>query len=120
MDYIDLRHDDYRPAPPPADIARRYGIAIVGCGSTARLAHLPAYRTCGYRVVATCDIVAANAHTAATDSAIPFWTTQIDEVLERPAGKPKKVALVACMRKLLTILNAMVRHQTPWCASATP
>jgi transposase len=25
------------------------------------------------------------------------------------AGKPKKVALVACMRKLLTILNAMVR-----------
>lgn len=25
------------------------------------------------------------------------------------AGKPKKVAIVACMRKLLTILNAMVR-----------
>lgn len=30
------------------------------------------------------------------------------------AGKPKKVALVACMRKLLTILNAMVHHETPW------
>ncbi len=30
------------------------------------------------------------------------------------AGKPKKVALTACMRKLLTILNAMARHQTPW------
>jgi transposase len=29
-------------------------------------------------------------------------------------GKLKKVALVACMRKLLTILNAMVKHQTPW------
>jgi transposase len=29
-------------------------------------------------------------------------------------GKPKKVALVACMRKLLVILNAMVKHQTPW------
>jgi transposase len=38
------------------------------------------------------------------------------------AGKPKKVALVACLRKLLTILNALVRHRTPWCASvaATP
>jgi len=24
------------------------------------------------------------------------------------------VALVACMRKLLTILNAMMKHQTPW------
>lgn len=30
------------------------------------------------------------------------------------AGKCKKVALVACMRKLLTILNAMVKHQTKW------
>jgi len=29
-------------------------------------------------------------------------------------GKPKKVALVACMRKLLTILNAMIRSMTPW------
>ena len=30
------------------------------------------------------------------------------------AGKPKKVALVACMRKLLSILNAMMRDRTPW------
>lgn len=30
------------------------------------------------------------------------------------AGKPKKVALVACMRKLLTILNAMLKHHTHW------
>jgi transposase len=30
------------------------------------------------------------------------------------AGKAKKVALTACMRKLLTILNAMVKHRTPW------
>jgi len=30
------------------------------------------------------------------------------------AGKPKKVAIVACMRKLLTILNAMVRDNAPW------
>lgn len=30
------------------------------------------------------------------------------------AGKPKKVALTACMRKLLTILNSMLHHQTHW------
>lgn len=30
------------------------------------------------------------------------------------AGKPKKVALVACMRKLLVILNAMVRDGAQW------
>ena len=29
-------------------------------------------------------------------------------------GKPHKVAMVACMRKMLTILNAMVRQRTPW------
>lgn len=33
------------------------------------------------------------------------------------AGKPKKVALVACMHKLLLILNAILRHQTPWSTS---
>ena len=30
------------------------------------------------------------------------------------AGKPKKTALVACMRKLLTMLNAMIKNDKPW------
>ncbi|MCY4414726.1 MAG: transposase, partial [Chloroflexi bacterium] len=30
------------------------------------------------------------------------------------AGKPKKLALTACMRKLLTILNSMLKHGTSW------
>ena len=30
------------------------------------------------------------------------------------AGKVKKVALIACARKLLTVLNAMARNNTPW------
>jgi transposase len=34
------------------------------------------------------------------------------------AGKLPKVALVACMRKLLTILNAIVRDRTPWTREA--
>ncbi len=34
------------------------------------------------------------------------------------AGKPKKVALVACMRKLLTILNAMLARRARWQPSA--
>ena len=33
------------------------------------------------------------------------------------AGKPKKVAIVACMRKLLTILNAMLRDKKMWDAT---
>jgi transposase len=36
----------------------------------------------------------------------------------RAAGKPAKVALTACMRRLITILNAMVKTQQPWRAPA--
>jgi transposase len=32
----------------------------------------------------------------------------------RSAGKPPKLALTAAMRKLLVILNAMLKHRTPW------
>jgi transposase len=32
----------------------------------------------------------------------------------RAVGNAPKVALTACMRKLLTILNAMLKHRTPW------
>jgi transposase len=32
----------------------------------------------------------------------------------RTAGKAPKVALVACMRKLLTIINSMITHKTRW------
>lgn len=46
--------------------------------------------------------------------------TRCNEVIKRfyqrllAKGKPKKVALVACMRKLLVIINAMVRTGKPW------
>jgi transposase len=36
------------------------------------------------------------------------------------AGKAKKVAITACMRKLLTILNAMLRDKTPWQPAFVP
>jgi transposase len=37
----------------------------------------------------------------------------------KQAGKPSKVALTACMRKLLTILNTMLRNNQPWQVSST-
>ena len=37
-----------------------------------------------------------------------FYTRLIE------VGKPAKVALTACMRKLLTILNAIIHHSQPW------
>jgi transposase len=38
----------------------------------------------------------------------------------RTAGKVAKVARTACRRKLLTILNAMVKHHTPWQVQEVP
>ena len=44
------------------------------------------------------------------------WNPNIRDHYQRlvDAGKRKKLALVACMRKLLTILNAMLRDGEPW------
>ena len=50
------------------------------------------------------------------------WNPVIRAFYQRllAAGKPKKVALVACMRKLLTILNVMLRTNTPWAPMKEP
>jgi transposase len=44
------------------------------------------------------------------------WNPVIKTFYERlkAAGKPEKVAIVACMRKLLVILNAMAKTNSPW------
>lgn len=48
------------------------------------------------------------------------WNPQLKVFYDRlvAAGKPKKVALIACARKLLTILNAMVRDNKRWAIPA--
>jgi len=50
------------------------------------------------------------------------WNPAIRAFYQRlcAAGKLKKVALTACMRKLLTILNAMVRSNRRWEPSTLP
>jgi len=47
----------------------------------------------------------------------PLIKPQYEQLVKR--GKEKKVAITACMRKLLTILNAMVRDQQPFRVSPT-
>ena len=46
------------------------------------------------------------------------WNTVIKAFSDRlkAAGKPGKVVIVACMRKLLTIMNAMLKTSSPWTA----
>jgi transposase len=47
----------------------------------------------------------------------PVIKAQYEQLVKR--GKEKKVAITACMRKMLTILNAMMRDQQPFCVPAT-
>ncbi len=47
----------------------------------------------------------------------PVFRTFYNRLITR--GRPKKVALVAVLRKLLTILNAIVRDLTPWRQQST-
>jgi len=48
----------------------------------------------------------------------PVIRSFYDRLIAR--GKPHKVAMVACMRKMLTILNAMARSNTPWTPTLCP
>jgi transposase len=50
------------------------------------------------------------------------WNPPIKSLYQRllQAGKAKKVALVACMRKFITILNSMVKHKATWSCSYSP
>lgn len=38
----------------------------------------------------------------------------------RAKGKPVKVVLIACIRKILTILNAMIKNKQNWCEATAP
>ena len=69
----------------------------------------------GKRTIAGGRADVRNALYMATLSAIrwnPVISKHYKSLVER--GRPKKVAIVACMRRLLGILNAIIRTKTPW------
>jgi predicted dehydrogenase len=100
---IDLRltPDLYRPKPPPEEVIQRFPIGVVGCGGIMRGAHLPAYRTFGYRVVAACDVVEENARKAAEQFGIPRFTTRVEDLLDDPEIKVIDLAVHASQRRPL-------------------
>jgi transposase len=51
-----------------------------------------------------------------------YWNPQLIALYRRltAAGKPHKVALIACARKLLIFVNTVVERGTPWVSSASP
>jgi transposase len=51
-----------------------------------------------------------------------YWNPQLRALYRRliAKGKPHKVALIACTRKLLIFVNTVVARGTPWMSSASP
>jgi transposase len=92
-------------------LSRRSLAALVGVAPVNR----DSGQMRGHRTIAGGRTSVRNVLYMAALSAIrhnPAIKAHYQQLISR--GRPKKVALVACMRKLLTILNAIMRTKTPW------
>jgi predicted dehydrogenase len=81
---------DYLPRMP----ARRdRGIGIVGAGGIVRYAHLPAYRSAGFKVAGITDIDVDRARQVAAEQHIPTVYPDLDALLDDPAVEILDVAV---------------------------
>lgn len=106
-----LKTEDYMPKLHKDVDATRYGIGLIGCGSIANSAHLPAYRKAGLRVSACCDISEAAARSTAQKFDIPFWTTSVQELLEREDVSVIDMAIHPSARE--EVLNQIAKIPRP-------
>ncbi len=101
--------------PELGALTRRQAAALVGVAPFSRdSGKLRGRRTvCGGRAtLRACLYMAAVAAARGSNPAIAGFYRRL-----RQAGKPAKVALTACMRKLVVTLNAMLRTNTAWKAA---
>ncbi|MEI7025580.1 Gfo/Idh/MocA family protein [Paenibacillus sp. y28] len=78
-----IRPEDYLPRKQHIPDLKKYGIGLIGCGSIANTAHLPAYKKYGLHIAACCDVNEEAARATAEKFDIPFWTTDVNELLAR-------------------------------------
>lgn len=76
-----IRPEDYSPKKQHISDLKKYGIGLIGCGSIANTAHLPAYKKYGLTIAACCDVNEEAARATAQKFDIPFWTTDVNELL---------------------------------------
>ncbi len=93
-----LRAEEYKPSGPPTEVSSNFGIGIVGNGTIVQIAHLPAYRKMGYKVVGLCDVVEETTRSVAAKFDVPFWTTNLDDLLAMDEVKVIDLAVHANMR----------------------
>jgi transposase len=97
--------------PELGALDRRRLAALVGIAPVNRDSGLMR----GHRTIAGGRTAVRNVLYMATLTAIrwnPILKLHYQQLTAR--GRPKKVAIIACMRRLLTILNAIIRTHSPW------
>jgi transposase len=97
--------------PELGHLDRREAAALVGVAPVNR----DSGQMRGHRAIAGGRTSIRNVLYMATLSAVrwnPVLKAHYQQLVAR--GRPKKVAIVACMRRLLGILNAILRAKTPW------
>ena len=96
--------------PELGTLDRRQIAALVGVDPFNRAAHCGANRTVwGGRAKVRAALYMGTLAASRFNPVIRDFYRKLLAI-----GKPKKVALVACMRKLLVILNSMLKHRSPW------
>lgn len=94
----ELRPDDYRPV---ASRHKDIGIGIIGFGDIVRVAHMPAYRDCGYNVIAACDIDDKALNSARNTFGIENVSKDASIVLDNPDVQIVDLAVHTGLRKPL-------------------
>jgi transposase len=97
--------------PELGRLDRREAAALIGVAPVNR----DSGQMRGHRAIAGGRTTIRNVLYMATLTAIrwnPVLKPHYQQLIAR--GRPKKVAIVACMRRLLGILNAILRAGTPW------
>ena len=98
--------------PELGSLTRRQAAALVGVAPFSRdSGRMRGKRTIGggRAALRACLYMAAVAAVRGANPAIAGFYERL-----RQAGKPSKLALTACMRKLVVTLNAMLRTNTAW------
>ncbi|XEC96116.1 Gfo/Idh/MocA family protein [Paenibacillus tarimensis] len=106
-----IRPEDYLPGKRRISDVKKYGIGLIGCGSIANTAHLPAYRKYGLHVAACCDISEEAARSTAEKFEIPFWTTDVNELLALDEVKIIDLAIHPAPR--LDVLKLIAKAPRP-------
>jgi transposase len=98
--------------PELGSLTRRQAAALVGVAPFSRDSGTTRGRRTvwgGRAALRACLYMAAVAAARGSNPAIAGFYRRL-----RAAGKPAKLALTACMRKLVVVLNAMLRTDTAW------